>query len=86
MKGSGSLSKGELQGLPARFMTLAIGLYRREHGIDLCAVVSQNRCLATDFRATSQGFVFRAIGASAEGLIAAFCRLDKSLRGRWEKG
>src|SRR6266404_8492555 len=29
---------------------------------------------------------FRAIGATLEALIAAFCRLDKSLSCCWEKG
>lgn len=38
------------------------------------------------FCATSQGSFFRAIGATLEALIAAFCRLDKSLSCCMKKG
>jgi len=44
------------------------------------------RCPATDFGATPLGFVHRAMGATLEALIAAFCRLDKSLSCCWAKG
>src|SRR5260370_1054827 len=44
------------------------------------------RCPATDFGATPLGFVHSSHGCHLEALIAAFCRLDKSLSCCWEKG
>ncbi len=41
----------------------------------------------SDFRTTSQkDSYFRAIGATLEALIVAFCRLDTSLSCCWEEG
>ena len=45
-----------------------------------------NRCSVTDFRTTPQEFVLSSHWCHLEALIAAFCRLDKSLSCCWKKG